>query len=242
MVLKQIMYYLNNMYRLPSSKTDYVMCYFRPESKFPNAIFGGFARELNNPRACSMDLFSYLLYPSLSFKTQLPEGWVLQECSTPYLWELSRFYNHHSGGLLLDVLRRGHKISSDESLENLFERLGFLRRWKAYSLTQGENLNAVLIVNQSDLGLNLSELLNGIKILVTNPEALPWDILSTAIGQLTPLYNMDKVPILIYPVEEYVLSKHIPYEKQYQAWIYDARFVGQFMEYLDRRFKITYWQ
>lgn len=241
MVLKQIIHYMNDIYRLPSAKTEYVMCYFRPENRFPDRVFGDFARELKNPRGCSMDLFSYLPYTTLSLGTPLPEDWSLQEFSSPNLWELKRFYNHRSGGLLLDVLRLEHKISSDEDLEQLYDKLGLKRRWKAYSLTHAGNLNALLIVNQSDLGLNLSELLNGIKILVTNPEDLPWEVLSIAIGQLVPLYNMDKVPVLIYPLE-YVEAKGIPYEKQYHLWIYDARFVGQFREYLKKKFKISYWE
>ena len=240
-VLKQIMYYLNDMYRLPSAKTDYVMCCFRPQSKFPDRVFGGFTRTLNNPKGCSMDLFSYLPYPTLSLGTRLPEGWLLQKCSTLNLWELKRFYDHHSGGLLLDILTLEDKNQTNESLENLYERLGFVRRWEAYSLTHYSELNAVLIADQSDPGLNLSELLNGIKILVVNPEGLPWDILSTAIGQLAPIYNADKVPVLIYPLE-YVDANSIPYEKQYHLWIYDVHFVSRFKEFLQRRFKIDYWK
>jgi hypothetical protein len=240
-VLKQTMHYLHDMYRLPSANLDYVMVYFQPNKKFPDRIFGDFTRALNNPRGCSMDLFSYLLYPTLSLGTRLPEGWSLKECSNFDLWELNRFYDHYSGGLLLDALRLGQKISGDESLEEIYGRLGFLRKWRAYSLTYKRELNAVLIANQSDLGLNMSEALNGIKILVANPEDLPWDILSIAIGQLVPLYNTDKVPILIYPMV-YVEAKRIPYEKQYQLWIYDGSIFNQFMEYVQKRFRAGYWQ
>jgi hypothetical protein len=134
-----------------------------------------------------------------------------------------------------------HENSSNEYLENLYDRLGFSRRWKAYSLTHYDELNAVLIVEHSDLGLNLSELLNGIKIIVTDLEGLPWNILSTAIGQLAPLYNTDKIPVLIYPLE-YVNAEAIPYEKQYQLWAYHARFMGQLMEFLKQRLRIHYWE
>ena len=238
-VLKQLMHYLNDMNRLPSAKMDYVISYFRPESKFPDRVFGGFARDLKNPRGSSLDLFSYLPYPTLSIGVRLPEGWLLQECSSHDLWELNRFYKHHSGGLLLDILRSEHDNSSDEALRNIYESLGFVRKWQAYSLLHHGELNAVLIVDQSDLGLNLSELLNGIKIVVTNPETLPWEILSIAIGQLAPLYDRSKVPVLIYPLE-YVDAKGIPYEKQYQLWILDVRYGDGFMEFMQRKFRIGY--
>jgi len=239
MVLKQTMHYLNDMHRLPSAEMDYVMAYFRPESEFPVRVFGGFAEELKNPRGCSMDLFSYLPHPTLSLGRKLPEGWLLQESSGPDLWEFSRFYQHQSGGLLLDILGAPEKSSSDETIEKFYDRLGFIRRWKLFSLTHEGVLNAVLIMNQSDVGLNLSELLNGIQILVTNPQALPWDILSLAIGQLTPFYKMDKVPILIYPIE-YVAARGIPYEKQYQLWILNVQHGPEYMEYMRRKFRISY--
>ena len=240
-VLKQTMHYLHDMYRMPSANIDYVMVYFQPNNKFPNRIFGDFTRALNNPKGCSMDLFSYLPYPALSLGTRLPEGWLLKESSNMDLWELNRFYDHCSGGLLLDALGLSQGISSGESLEEVYSRLGFLRKWSTYSLAYDRDLRAVLFVNQSELGLNLSEFLNGIKILVVNPESLPWDILSIAIGQLVPLYPMDKIPILVYPLE-YVDAKGIPYEKKYQLWIYDGSIFGEFMEHVEKKYRAGYWQ
>ncbi|MGD9076221.1 MAG: PilZ domain-containing protein [Desulfobacteraceae bacterium] len=239
MVLKQMMHYLNDMCRLPSAKMDYVMCYFRPENKFPNLVFGGFVRALNSKRGCSTDLFAYLPYTSLSLGTELPKGWSLEECSERDLWELKRFYMHYSGGLLLDALGLDQEDSREEPLEVVYREAGFHRKLKAYSLRQQGELGAVLIVNQSDLGLNFSELLNGIKILVTNPEALPWNVLSTAVAKLTAGYDTEKVPILFYPFE-YVQAEDIPYEKRYQLWTLNVRYGQEYMEFMQRKFKISY--
>ncbi len=238
-VLKQLMHYLNDMHRLPSIEMDYTMSYFRPESKFPDRIFGGFARALNNPRGCSLDLFSYLPYTTLALGTRLPEGWSLKECSSLDLYKLSQFYNHHSGGLLLEILRRRSKDSSGECIEKLYNKLGFIREWKTYSLISHGELNAVLIVDKSNLGLNLSELLNSIKIVVTNPEDLPWDVLSIAIGQIASIYNKAKVPVLIYPLD-YVDARQIPYEKQYQLWILNVRYGDEYMEFMQRKFRVKF--
>jgi len=238
-VLKQIMHYLNDMYRLPSAKMDYVMCYFRPENRFPNIVFGGFARHLKNPRGCSMDLFSYLPYTSLSIGTPLAKEWSLEECSSMDLWDLSRFYRYYSGGLLLDALGLDQEVFDDESLEALYSRLGFVRKWKAYSLKHKGALNAVLIVNQSDLGLNLSELLNGIKVLVTNPDDMPWSVLSVAIAQLTGAYYKERVPVMFFP-SEYVKAHKIPHEKHYQLWILNVQHGNEYIEYMQRKFRISY--
>ena len=239
LVLKQIMHYLNDIYRLPSAKMQYAMTYFQPENKIPDRIFGGFTKALENTQGSSLDLFSYLSYTRLSLGTRLPEGWSLKECSTSDLWELNQFYAHYSGGLLLDALNFDQEVSDDQSLEEIYSRLGFLRKLKAYSLIYRSKLNAVLIVEKSDMGLNLSELLNGIKVLVTEPDNLPWNVLSIAISQLTSDYPMDRVPVLFYPLE-YVKIKNIPHEKQYCLWIMDVRYANEYMEYMQRKFRIKY--
>lgn len=239
MVLREIMHYLNDLYRLPSANIDYVICYFRPENRFPDIVFGDFARALKNPRGCSMDLFSYLPYTSLSLGAQLPEGWSLKEWSTLDLAKLDRFYNHYSGGLLLDALGLGQECSGDEPLEETYSRLGFLRKWRVYCLKHKRKLNAVLIADQSDLAFNLSELLNSIKILVTNPEDLPWNVLSIAISQLAGIYHMDRVPILFYPFD-YVTANKIPYEKQYQLWVLNVQHGNEYLEYMKKKFGISY--
>lgn len=238
-LLKRLMHYLNEMGSLPSAKMDYVMCYFRPQNKFPDRFFGRFARALNNPQGCSMDLFKYVPYSSLALGTELPKKWLLKESSAQDLWEMSRFYSHHSNGLFLDALGLGPGNSREGSLEEVYSKLGFLRRLTAYSLSYRGRLNAVLIVDQSDMGFNLSELLNSIKVLVINPEGLPWNILSIAIGQLTSAYHMERAPILFYPFQ-YAQASHVPYQKQYQLWILNVRYGDDYLHYMRREFKMSY--
>jgi hypothetical protein len=139
----------------------------------------------------------------------------------------------------LEILRRRGKGSSDECIEKLYNKLGLIRELKTYSLTSYGKLNAVLIVEKSNLGLNLSELLNSIKIVVTNPEDLPWDVLSIAIGQLASIYNKVKVPVLIYPFD-YVDARQIPYEKQYQLWIFNLRYGDEYVEFMQRKLRIKF--
>jgi len=241
MMLKQIMYYINDMYRLPSADIDYVMAYFRPENAFPDRVFGGFARELGNPGECSTDLFAYLPYTRLSVGARLPGDWTLQECSPFHLWEARRFYHQRSGGLLLDALglQTGDRHPSDESLKALYGNAGFLRGWKIYSLARGGELHAVLLADRSDLGFNLSELLNGIKILVTRPEELPWSILSTAISLLVGDYRTEEIPVLFYPTD-YVEERKIPYEKNYNLWVLNVQSGNAYLDYMQRRFGISY--
>jgi hypothetical protein len=238
-ILKHMILFLYGMYHLPSANMDYVMCFFRPENKFPDRVFGGFARELNNPRICSLDLFSYVTFPVGTPQSQLPRGWSLHESTHSELWQLEQFLKHSSGGCLFDVLNLGKKDPTDDSLEKVSQRLGFTRKWASYSLVNSGCLKSVLIVNQSDVGVNLSELLNGIKAIVVDSENLPWEVLSVAVAQLTGVYHLDRIPLLIYP-SVYCDVKNIPSEKKYQLWITYMRHSNKFLEYVQRHFRMRY--
>ena len=239
LVLKQIMHYLNDMYRLPAAKMDYAMTYFRPENKIPDRIFGGFTKNLNNLQGSSLELFCYLPYTRSSLGARLPEGWSLKNSKASEIWEINQFYNRYSGGLLLEALNLAGGFSGEESVEEDYRRTGFFRKLSTYSLLHEGELAAILIAEKSDMGLNLSELLNCIKVLVTEPERLPWRVLSIAVSQLASEYPTDRVPVLLYPLE-YAEAGSIHFEKRYQLWILDVQYANEYMEYMNRRFRITY--
>jgi hypothetical protein len=239
-VLKQMILFLYGMYHLPSANMDYIMFYFRPDNDFPERVFGGFAREVNNPHICSLDLFSYLTFPVGLPEKSLPYEWSLHESTDQELWELEQFYKHHSGGLLLDILRPARRDSAKESLENVARRLGFIRKWKFYSLMKKGGLKAVLIVNQSDLGVNLSQLLNGIKAIIIDQEDLTWEIFALAISHLTGVYHLDNIPLLIYP-SSYSDIMNVACEKKYYLLIMNGiDHQYEFMDYMQQRFRVKY--
>jgi hypothetical protein len=236
-VLKQALRYIDGFYRLPAAGMDYMMFYFRPENIFPDHFFGGFARHLNNPRACSLDLFSYLNYPTSGVRQPLPAGWSLEPFISSDFGEVERFYGNVSGGLLLEILRLNKSQADTESLSQLYARHGFKRSYQSFSLKEKGMLKAVLIVNQSDSGLNLSDFLNGIKIIVNDADGLPWEALSSAISQLVGSYTIDKIPILVYP-SSYLESKEVSSKKQYNLLIMDVNYGRELSEYMTAETKL----
>lgn len=237
-VLRHMILFLHGAYTLPSAKMDYVMCYFRPENKFPERVFGGFARDLNTPRKCSLDLFSYLTVAAKGASGPLPEGWLLKEISPSEMWELDHFYRRTSGGLFLDVLKKSLE-PGEESLREVSARHGLTRKWSIYGLFHENRAACVMIVNQSDFGINLSEVLNSITVMVMEQDLLAWEVLSSAVSQLAAVYGMDRVPILIYP-EQYMASKGPPCEKHYGLWIVDMHYSNLFLEFVQRKFRMKY--
>ena len=229
-VLKQALRYIDGIYRLPAAQMDYMMFYYRPENSFTDHFFGGFARHLNNPQACSLDLFSYLTYPTSGVRQPLPVGWSLEPFISSDFGEVDCFYRNVSGGLLLDILHLDKSQEAAESLSQLYARNGFKRSCQSFSLKEKGMLKAVLIVNQSDSGLSLSDFLNGIKIIVTDADGLPWEALSSAISQLVGSYTIDKIPILIYP-SSYLESKEVSSKKHYNLWVMDVNYGKELGEY-----------
>jgi len=237
MVLKQTMHYLNDMHRFQSSRIQYAITYFRPENRFPNLVFGRFAKRVKDRQACSVDLFSYISVGNRFLDIRLPRNWYLERLSESDRDELREFYRTHSGGLLVDAmsLNSGGKINED--LETMYSRHGLFRRMNVYALKRGEETMAVLIADHSDRGLNLSELLNCIKVIVLRGCELPWKILHKAVSQLAQKYDMEKIPVMCYP-SQYLEEKGVPCEKSYQLWILSVDAGDEFMEYMHQRLRI----
>jgi hypothetical protein len=237
-LLKEIIFFIHDLYRLPSAKVDYVMCYFRPENRFPKLAFGDFARSLNDSKICSLDLFCYTANVEPNFSA-FPEKWTLMPCSRKDIDELNTFYRDHSNGLLLDAFGISVPKMSTDSLEKAYESSGLLREIRWYSLKIDGILVAVLMVNKSEPGLNFSELLNCIQAFVINYEFLPWECLSQAVFQLIERYGMHRVPTLVYP-SSYATTKGVAYEKSYQLFILDVRNLDEYMQFLSRKFRVHF--
>jgi len=235
-VLKQINQFIRSYNRLPSSGMDHVMTYYQPNNKVVDRIFGRFTRQLNDHKKSSLDSFSYFPFKKkLLFQNKLDNNLVLRETNSSDLFKLKEFYESSSGGLLLSSL--GLDTSSD-SIKKSFSRAGFKRDYKSFCLCYKEKQIAIFIVNQSDLGLNLSDLLNCIMVIVLDKNDLPWTALSAAVNNLSGVFIEEIIPLLIFP-SNYLSSQNINEEKQYILWIlhtYNA--VEEYLSYINNLLKL----
>lgn len=236
-VIKQLMNYLSGLHLFHSVRMNHTMFYYQPKNRFMDMFFGAFVRDTGNPRICSLDLFAYKNFKQQPARKELPPEWTLREFVPSDMNEIERFYRHHSGGLLLSCLDlENYGGGNGDSIEKLYKRHGLIRRWKAFSLLKGDRHAALMIVNRSDLGLNLSELLNGVKIIITEPADTPWDILSTAAQALIEKCHVENPALTIFP-HSYLEKGEIPYEKQYLLWIINSQYGRDFIEYMRERLK-----
>jgi hypothetical protein len=235
-VLNQARDYVNDFRCLRSSHLDYLICYFRPNNKFPNRVFGGFARALSNPKHCSIDAFAYL---NLNFnghgggEAEEESSWKLDAAKPEDLEELSNFYEYTSGGLMLKALNLGPDEKNPSALNGEYEKLGFRRETHLYALKKDGVLKALALAVVSDIGLNLSNLTNCVHVFVVDGEDLPADLLYRHLAALSPHYTEDQIPLLLYPLS-YAEQQSIPCEKMYDLWAFDTKYAGSFYDYMDR--------
>ena len=129
------------------------------------------------------------------------------------------------------------EIDSTGSISDLYSKYGLKRKYRAHVLKHNGKTKAYMIVDESDMGVNLSELLNSIKIIVTDKTDLPWSILKASVGMFSGLYRTSNVPVLVYPYQ-YADEQAIPYSKKYNLWVLSARASDDYSEHLKTQAKI----
>ena len=233
-VLDQIGRMINDSHRLYSLHMDYMMCYFRPDNKFPNRVFGGAARNINDPKGCSLDGFAYQQFNNPQRSTsELPAGWQITDTRSEDLEELAGFYEHISGGLMLEALDLKPEKLGCQELSQEYAKLGLIRQRQLFSLTYNNQLKAVFLVNQSDVGLNLSDITNCVKAFVTDPQEFSSEIFEAAIARIAAITEKKDFPTLIYPAV-YADENDIPYEKTYNIWVCSLQYSDAYFRYLKR--------
>jgi hypothetical protein len=103
-------------------------------------------------------------------------------------------------------------------------------------LKRGGKLKAVILVDISDVGLNLADLTSNIKIIVVDSSELTKDILYLVLSRLSQKFEQDEIPVLVYPVS-YVENNSIPYEKLYHLWALNMQYTDHYFKYLDELIK-----
>lgn len=232
-VLSHISRYANELHRLYSAHLDFVFCYFRPNNRFPKRVFGGVAEYINDSKGCSVDSFAYFHYSnSFSSNWEVSESWSLNRACREDLLELNSFLEHHSGGLMVTALDMEPDCKDDSDLSKEFESLGLKRERHLFSFKIKGSLKAIVIVNLSDMGLNMSDLTNCFKIIVLDSEGLNRDLLYLLLSMLSVKFKLGRCPVLMYPYS-FAETINIPIEKEYVLWILNLQYLDSYFEYCE---------
>ena len=244
--LNHFVNYLDCLYRLPdSSKTmRYNFCYYRPENSFSDFYFGGVCKIFNNREICSMDLFGYMPMDVSPEEKPLPAGWHLEPFSNDDLMQMRNYYEGAGGGMMLDAYALEYRTVEHEkllgsstghplSIKAMYEKIGLWRDCKVYSIKHQQVFKAALIVDTSDLGVNMSELLNSIKVIIIDKD-LPWPILQNTVSRLGKIYESEKIMILIYPYD-YLKQQGVECKKRYNFWVLNTNLDSRSMDIIKKR-------
>ena len=212
---------------------NFVICYFRPENRFPNRVFGDFTHSLKKPEGCSLDSFSYFHFPK-PFE-DFAKSSSLTETQPEDLSELQNFYEHMSGGLMLHALNLETGTINSDGLNKEYQRFGFKRKRILFSLKKDNTVKAVFMLTLSDVGLNLSNLSNCIHVFVLDPDNFSRTEFFANLSQLSHYYEQDKIPVLIYPVS-YAENQFIDCEKIYNLWAINTQYTDQYLKYVENLF------
>jgi hypothetical protein len=233
-VLDQIGRMINDSHRLYSLHMDYVLCYYRPDNKFPRRVFGGAAKSIKDPKGCSLDGFACFQFNNRTRSTpDLPDGWRISETQSEDLEELADFYEHTSGGLMLEAMDLKPEKMNCSDLSNEYRQLGLTRVRHLYCLKKNGQLKAVLLANLSDIGLNLSDITNCVKVFVTNKAEFSAGILQAAISKLADITGKKDFPTLLYPAA-FADEQKMSYEKIYNLWVLNLQYSDPYFKYLGR--------
>jgi len=222
-VLNQIGRFINDSHSLYSIHMNFIFCYFRSGNKFPNRVFGGVARKIGNPKGCSLDTFAYFHFcRSANDESDMPKPWELTKTGLEDLMDLETFYEHESGGLMLNALDLGPGMADCNELSKEYSRQGLKREKHLFSLKMAGSLKAVILADISDIGLNLSDLTSSIKIIVIDQEELSRNIFNLMLSELSKKLLAEEITVLLYPLS-YAENQSILYERLYNIWVLNTK-------------------
>lgn len=231
--LNHFVNYIDCLYNLPvPSKTmRFNFCYYRPENTFSDYYFGGIYRTVKRRKICSMDLFGYMPMSVKGGDIAFPDHWSLDDFSGEDLNRMREYFSSAGGGLMLDAFALECRATENDAgnasgmtgyagrrnINAMYNKIGLTRDSKVYSIRHQGIIKAALIVDTSDLGVNMSELLNSIKVIVID-NTLPWTILKDAVSSMGKIYGSDTIMVLIYPFE-YLGQQGVECKKRYNFWV-----------------------
>jgi len=235
-VLNQVGNYINELQDLHFARLRFVYCFFRPENRFPNRVFGEFARQLNDPRGCSLDKFAYLHYHGEGEADYtMPQSWQLVEATPSDFKELKNFYEFASGGLMVDAFDLHPDFALRGEVAKEYRKLGFKKEKYYYALRSEGSLKALIVADCTDAGFNMADLTNCVSFMALDG-SIPADIIKLALGHVSGLYDGNEMPVLIYPFS-LAEERSIQYDKVYMLWILDMHSSDDYFRFCDGLFR-----
>lgn len=231
-VLDQANNFINESHTLSSIHLNFILCYYRPENRFPSKVFGGSAKYIADQKGCSVDTFGYF-HAKIKDYSSLDVEWGLTEVTYEDIKELEIFYENSSGGLMIPALDLEPELLDQENISNEYKKLNLVRKRVLLGLKHKEVLKAFIMINISDTCLNMSDLTNSIKIIIIDGTELTKNIFLSSINSLLKSQNIDEAPVLTYPYN-YLTEEGIEVEKKYNMYILNMQHLDSYFNFIGK--------
>lgn len=235
-VLRAVSEFANDSYQLNTANFRYIIGYYQPSKKFPRNYFGRFVDKVQDPKVTSEDLFAYVNEGRrfLNAPRDLPPNWSLQPTVESDVMEFYSFYQKFSGGLLPEAQDLVPDGFDNHDLTRLYENNGLVRQRLLLTLTYEHSAKALIDVQTTDFGLNLSEITNAITVYMIEPNPDYGPAVCSAICQLALEYNKMSMPVMMFP-GHYLSDCKVSADKEYMAWTMDSpKAMPQYMAWMNR--------
>jgi hypothetical protein len=233
-VLKQVGHFLMAASNLASNRLKYILNYYQAEKKFSRRIWGEVTRRIDAPQNCCEYILTYLRIHKRVSPLNLPqESYKLHPCQRKDLVALQKAYRPDHGDLMLAALDLVPERISASSLSDEYQRMQFHRSRRLYAIKSGAKLEAVCMVIQTDAGLNMSDLINNIQVLIMPDSEMPAAALQQILQTLAEPFEQEDVAVLLYP-SQYAEEQRLDGERQYTLWILDTNSSDDYFNYINR--------
>jgi hypothetical protein len=232
-VMGRMTEFINEVYSLRASNFRYSCGYYRADNRFPERFYGRFARKIDNPKICSVDPFAFI-----GFEASTPDPdweakgrWKISQSTVADLQELNGFYNQASGGgMSLAATDMLPESLDSGSLKEEYAKLDFKREIHRISVRKNGELKAVIAINITDVGMNLSELSNAAHLYVIDGAGFGKSDLRQMMSLVAVKFNIERYPIMVYP-GEFLEKIEIPAEKTYKLMTVNLAHWDDYMRY-----------
>ena len=232
-VLNQIAQYVNDYYLQYSTHMAYVVSYYRSNNRFPNRIFGGFAKELDDNNGCSVYPMTYLSFNKIKKEFELPSSIRIEPTKLEDLMELKHSIGEKYSKLMFSALDFDQNFYNNHELSLEYEDIGFKREKHIFSIKVYGKLKAIFLVLVSDLGINLSGLTNSIHAFIIDNQDFSKKPFYLVLYKLQKYYKDNGIRVLVHPTD-YAVENDVPHKKIYNFWVINSLYTDDFIRYIKK--------
>jgi hypothetical protein len=152
---------------------------------------------------------------------------------------VEQWFQHQVGGLMLDCLDLDAEMFASQELMNEYRQHDFQKDRLLLSLRRHNRIQALIAVHRTDIGLNLSDLTNCVKVLLIDKRHFSRRILENALHAIFHQYQLNpEMPVLLYPAQ-FAEKTAMAIEKKYCLWILNTRYSDRYFGFLEKMFKLA---